>query len=218
MKVRFKPDTQHNIMTTDNNNNTVVRLISSDQRLFEVDRRLAERSKIVSEILLDRSDQEETIPIENLSSTVLERIIAIEEVLMKHEGDGGFADKEYRKRIVIDTIAGFSRDSNVARRCIETGHENARKRHRHTDETKESLSFTEEHEKEDVDIRMLAEVLTAADYLNSEQLLNTICEIMVDLIKNANSPEEIRRMFDIESDFTPEEEEKIKQENAWAFD
>ncbi|MBA0675637.1 hypothetical protein Goari_017172 [Gossypium aridum] len=32
------------------------------------------------------------------------------------------------------------------------------------------------------------------------------------------SPVEIRKTFNIKNDFTPEEEEEIRRENAWAFD
>lgn len=32
------------------------------------------------------------------------------------------------------------------------------------------------------------------------------------------SPEELRKEFNIENDFTPEEEEEIRRENQWAFE
>uniref|UniRef100_A0A3Q7IHN5 SKP1-like protein n=1 Tax=Solanum lycopersicum TaxID=4081 RepID=A0A3Q7IHN5_SOLLC len=38
---------------------------------------------------------------------------------------------------------------------------------------------------------------------------------VADMIKE-KTPEEIYKTFNIENDFTPEEEEKIKRENAWA--
>jgi S-phase kinase-associated protein 1 len=32
------------------------------------------------------------------------------------------------------------------------------------------------------------------------------------------TPEEIRKIFNIENDFTPEEEEEVRRENQWAFE
>ena len=32
------------------------------------------------------------------------------------------------------------------------------------------------------------------------------------------TPEEIRRIFNIKNDFTPEEEEEVRRENQWAFE
>jgi hypothetical protein len=47
--------------------------------------------------------------------------------------------------------------------------------------------------------------------------LNTGCKIVANMIKG-KSPEEIRRTFNIQNDFTPEEEEQIRRENEWAED
>ncbi|KAH7332134.1 hypothetical protein KP509_20G069800 [Ceratopteris richardii] len=41
--------------------------------------------------------------------------------------------------------------------------------------------------------------------------------IVRDMIKE-KTPEEIRRAFNIENDFTPEEEEEVRRENQWAFE
>jgi S-phase kinase-associated protein 1 len=40
------------------------------------------------------------------------------------------------------------------------------------------------------------------------------CRALADTIKD-KSVEEMRAMFGIENDFTPEEEEEIKKQNAW---
>ena len=39
---------------------------------------------------------------------------------------------------------------------------------------------------------------------------------MADMIKG-ETPEQIRAIFNIVNDFTPEEEEEVRGENAWAF-
>lgn len=60
-------------------------------------------------------------------------------------------------------------------------------------------------------------LILAANYLNFEGLLNLASQTVADYIKD-KQPEEVRKIFNIENDFTPEEEEEIRKENAWTFD
>ncbi|XP_022845505.1 SKP1-like protein 1A [Olea europaea var. sylvestris] len=68
-----------------------------------------------------------------------------------------------------------------------------------------------------VDQRTLVNLIMASNYLNIKSLLDLTCQTMADMIKG-KTPEEIRKIFGIKNDFTPEEEEQIRKENAWAFD
>jgi S-phase kinase-associated protein 1 len=54
----------------------------------------------------------------------------------------------------------------------------------------------------------------AANFLNVQRLMDAGCRALADTIKD-KSVEEMRAMFGIENDFTPEEEEEIKKQNAW---
>jgi len=47
-------------------------------------------------------------------------------------------------------------------------------------------------------------------------LLNLTCLTVANMIKG-KTPEEIRKTFNIPNDFTPEEEEEVRRENQWAF-
>ncbi|KAH1120282.1 hypothetical protein J1N35_003442 [Gossypium stocksii] len=67
-----------------------------------------------------------------------------------------------------------------------------------------------------VDQNTLFYLTLAANFLNIKSLLDLMCQTVADMIKG-KSPEEIRKTFNIENDFTPEEEEEIRRENAWAF-
>lgn len=68
-----------------------------------------------------------------------------------------------------------------------------------------------------VDQEMLFEIILAANYLDIKPLLDVGCKTVANMIKG-KSPEEIRKLFNIKNDFTPEEEEQIKRENEWAED
>jgi S-phase kinase-associated protein 1 len=46
----------------------------------------------------------------------------------------------------------------------------------------------------------------AANYLNINNLLDLACQAVADMI-TGKTPEEIRKIFNIKNDFTPEEEE-----------
>ena len=57
----------------------------------------------------------------------------------------------------------------------------------------------------------------AANYLDIKGLLDLTCQTVADMMKG-KSVEEIRKIFNITNDFTPEEEEKVRKENQWAFE
>ena len=66
-----------------------------------------------------------------------------------------------------------------------------------------------------LDQEVLFELILAANYLDIKPLLELSCAKVASLIKNRSIPE-IRKFFNIENDFTPEEEAQIMEENKWA--
>jgi len=75
--------------------------------------------------------------------------------------------------------------------------------------TDEELATVQKYDQE-----MLFAVLLAANYLDIKALLQACCKATAELIKG-KTPAEIRELFGIENDFTPEQEEKIRKENEW---
>ena len=61
------------------------------------------------------------------------------------------------------------------------------------------------------------DLLLAANYLDIKCLYKAGCKTVAKMIKECKNPEEIRKKFNCENDFTPEEEEKIRAENEWCM-
>lgn len=59
------------------------------------------------------------------------------------------------------------------------------------------------------------DIILAANYMDIKPLLDLGCKTIANMIKG-KTPQEIRDLFGIENDFTPEEEEQIRKENEWA--
>ncbi|KAJ0242520.1 SKP1 component [Hirschfeldia incana] len=95
---------------------------------------------------------------------------------------------------------------------------------------KEDGPFEEEEEAEEkeakkkwdaefvkVDLETIFELILAANYLNIKGLIGLTSQAVADHIKD-KTPEDVREIFGIENDFTPEEEEAVRNEHAWAFE
>eukprot|EP00798_Chlamydomonas_sp_ICE-L_P017736 gene17736-24096_t len=63
---------------------------------------------------------------------------------------------------------------------------------------------------------VLFDVIKAADYLDIQPLVEDACQVVANMIQG-RSPEDIREMFGISNDLSPEEEAAIEHENRWAF-
>jgi S-phase kinase-associated protein 1 len=61
---------------------------------------------------------------------------------------------------------------------------------------------------------VLFEMILAANYLDNKELLDLLCKTIANMIKG-KTPDVIRKTFNIQNDFTPEEEEQVKKENEW---
>merc|ERR1712139_546721 len=87
--------------------------------------------------------------------------------------------------------------------------------HHDNKETKEDEKNAWDAEFVKVDDDTLFSLILAANYLDIKSLPDLTCKTVADYIKQCKTPQEIRRRFNIKNDFTPEEEEEVRKENAW---
>ena len=86
--------------------------------------------------------------------------------------------------------------------------EEKEKKKTYTDMIKWDIDFC------NVEKSTLFEYILAANYLDIKILLDAACKTVCKMIVG-KTPEQIRKEFNIKNDFTPEEEEEIRKENAW---
>ncbi|KAL7156416.1 hypothetical protein ABFS83_02G007300 [Erythranthe nasuta] len=72
-------------------------------------------------------------------------------------------------------------------------------------------------EQPETEIPNLFELIMAANYLNIKSLLDDKCQSVADQMKDM-SVEEVRKLFNIENDYTKEEEDDVRNENPWVFE
>jgi S-phase kinase-associated protein 1 len=65
-----------------------------------------------------------------------------------------------------------------------------------------------------VDQSLLFELVTAANFMDIKPLLDLTCLAVSVLIKGKQASE-LRAIFNISNDFTPEEEAQVREENKW---
>jgi len=160
-----------------------VLLVTSDNEQFKVEQAVAYRSVLIKNMVEDVGESENAIPLPNVSSNVLKK--------------------------VIEWCEHHKKDPEPTASALEELSDDSRKK------TTEISDWDQKFIA--VDQEMLFEIILAANYLDIKPLLDVGCKTVANMIKG-KQPEEIRKMFNIVNDFTPEEEAQIRKENEWAED
>jgi S-phase kinase-associated protein 1 len=66
----------------------------------------------------------------------------------------------------------------------------------------------------DLELDVIFQIILAANYMDIKPLMELASSKVASIIKG-KSPEEIRKTFNIQNDFTPEEEAQLIEENQW---
>jgi S-phase kinase-associated protein 1 len=154
---------------------TLIKLQSSDEQEFEVEKSLAEQSVTIKNMLEDIPENDTAIPLPNVSGKILQKVI------------------EYWKYHADHPVPPSDENKDTRR-------------------TDDIMPWDQEFCK--VDQATLFELILAANYLDIKPLLDLTCKTVANMIRG-KTPEELRKTFNIKNDFTPEEEEQIRKENAW---
>ncbi|KYR02280.1 cytosolic glycoprotein FP21 [Tieghemostelium lacteum] len=157
---------------------TTVKLESSDEKTYEVEKEIACMSVTIKNMLEDIGETDAAIPLPNVTSSILEKVL---EYCKHHHEHPSPQQDEKKDEKRLDDIPPYDRD------------------------------FCK------VDQPTLFELILAANYLDIKPLLDVTCKTVANMIRG-KTPEEIRKIFNIKNDFTPEEEEQIRKENEWCED
>ncbi|TMW81810.1 hypothetical protein EJD97_007764 [Solanum chilense] len=86
-----------------------------------------------------------------------------------------------------------------------------------TDSNEEEIKEFDKEYLKDKSYNDMFELIVAANYLHIVDLMNLLCQTIADRIKH-KSVIAIRKIFGITNDYTPEEEEKIREDHKWAHE
>ncbi|XP_044970849.1 SKP1-like protein 1B isoform X2 [Hordeum vulgare subsp. vulgare] len=168
-----------------------ITLKSSDGEEFDVDKTVAMESQTLRHMIEDVC-ADNAIPFPNVNSKILSKVI---EYCKQHV--------QARPKPADSTAADAAANSSTSAPAVAPA------------PTVDMKSWDVEFIK--VDQATLYDLILAANYLDIKGLLDLTCQTVADMMKG-KTPEEIRKTFNIENDFTPEEEAEIRKENQWAFE
>ncbi|KAK3139427.1 hypothetical protein QOZ80_5AG0383080 [Eleusine coracana subsp. coracana] len=180
-------------MAAEGEKKTMIMLKSSDGEEFEIEEAVAMESQTIKHMIEDDCT-DNGIPLPNVTATILSKVI------------------EYRKKHVEAKAMAESNDDDAT---AAAGGPSSSAGNSSVADNKDLKAWDAGFVQ--VDQHTLFDLILAANYLNVKSLLDLTRQTVADMMKG-KSPEEIRKMFNIVNDFTPEEEAEVRRENQWAFD
>lgn len=160
--------------------------------------------------IVSSDDVKFTVPV-----VVISQSLTIKNMLSDIGEDGIIPLPSVTSKILAKVIEYCTHRSNIPVAMDEQESKNGDKAPKADEKPSEGVELTEWDKKYlDIPNDMLFELILAANYLDIKNLLEISCKYVALLIKGKKAPE-IRKIFGIVNDFTPEEEEQIRKENEW---
>lgn len=153
-------------------------LVSTENKKFVVPKKVAQMSVLVKEMTDEEDGTSQEIPLPNVKSAVLEKVI---EFCTHHEKEPmPEIEKPLKSANMAEIVSEF--DANFV----------------------------------NLEQEILFELILAANYMDIKPLLDLTCAKVASMIKG-KTPEEIRTIFNITNDFTPEEEARVREGTLLLF-
>lgn len=168
---------------------SIVKLLCSDGVVLEAPVKVLKLSKTIKNILEDVPAIDEAIPMPTVNSVIMKMVIDF--CAYHADNPQPNDDKELTTSDrYYEVLCDFDKEFTEMKADPETGV---------------------------VDQGMFVDLFNASDYLDVNCLHWACAHSYAHHIKEKNT-EEIRHMFGIVNDFTPEEEEQVRRENDWRKD
>ncbi|KFK33482.1 hypothetical protein AALP_AA5G019000 [Arabis alpina] len=147
------------------------------------------------------------------ASFEVDEAVAREFQIVSHMIDDDCADKAIPLANVTGEI--LSKAIVYCKKHVEEG--GVKVQGEENEEAKRQLQIWDEEFMKGLDMDLVFQMILAANYLNIKGLLDLTCQTVADYIKD-KQPEEVRKIFNVENDYTSEEEAEVRKENQWAFE
>ncbi|KAJ2313864.1 hypothetical protein H4S02_007498 [Coemansia sp. RSA 2611] len=164
----------------------VIKLASADGAIIPVEQDIIEQSGTIRNILSDIGSSDTPIPVPNVSGPILTKVI---DYCRHHRNDP--SRRQPREPVYDETDSS----ETAIQRAIS-----------------QMDDFDEEFCR--VDQGTLFDLILAANFLDIQPLIDLVGFTVANKMKG-KTVEEMRATFNVKNDFTPEEEERVRQENAW---
>lgn len=188
---------------------SMIKLQSSDGEVFDVNVEIAKCSVTIKTMLEDLGmddDEEEVVPLPNVNSAILRKVI---QWATYHKDDPPPPEDDENKEKRTDDISSWDADFLKVIKFVQNCFVFSLLKFVLKQFTDLCSSFVSQ-----VDQGTLFELILAANYLDIKGLLDVTCKMVANMIKG-KTPEEIRKTFNIKNDFTATEEEQVRKENEW---